>query len=97
MGKARPLTAFPASPAPPSLGPLPLPSWEMRTGLELNHDRLLHPRSSNSKAGERDQPLMSSAWAVLGNPWGQRLELKMRENRSVLMEGEAIPAIRESE
>lgn len=31
-----------------------------------------YPRSPDSKAGGRGQPLMRSAWAVLGNPWGQR-------------------------
>ena len=47
---------------------------------------------------------MFSAWAVLGNPWGQRpqwegpeLKVFMGEKRSVLLEGVATPHIRESQ
>lgn len=105
LGKARSLSVFcipsPTEPGPSSSHQLGDGNSDLASTMT---DGLPHSRRANSKAGGKGQPLMFSAWAFLGNPWAQGpqqegLQLKgfVGEIGFVLMEGEAIPHVRESQ
>lgn len=87
---------FPVPPAPLSLGPLPFPSWEMRTRLDFNHDRLSTLGAPILKLEEKTSHSCFRLGLSLATHGGrghsrEGLELKVLfkgENRSVLMEGD---------